>query len=169
MPRLRNAQATLVQGRDQRAQVARVGDDVGQGERETGEPRPRRGGGHLAMRVDDGDEQAIAIRFAYTLNFTIDAVERERVLAEDEARRLTAARATAPINLTGRVKVAAEPGVVTGAIVSIEGTELEASTDEDGDFTFRGVPEGRVVVVVTSSEDLVVLAGSSEVLFVLLE
>jgi|GEM_PF-1038685 len=100
---------------------------------------------------DDGEEQPIAIRFAYTLNFTIDAVERERVLAEDEARRLSAARSTAPINLTGRVKVAAEPGVVTGAVVSIEGTDLEVSTDENGDFSLRGVPEGRVVVVVDAA------------------
>lgn len=100
---------------------------------------------------DDGEQRPIAIRFAYTLNFTIDAVERERLLAEDEARALSAAKATAPVNLTGRVKVAAEPGVVTGAIVSVEGTDLEAVTDESGDFSLRGAPEGRVVVLVDAA------------------
>jgi len=101
---------------------------------------------------DDGEERAIAIRFSYTLHFTIDEVERERLLAEDEAKRLReaalAAQTDAPINLTGRVRVAAEPGDVAGAIVTIEGTELEAITGEDGAFDLRGVPDGRVVILV---------------------
>ena len=100
---------------------------------------------------DDGEERAIAIRFAYTLTFTIDEKERERVLAEDEARRLAAEVATAPVNLAGRVRVAAEPAVVSGAIVTVEGTDLEAITDERGDFEFRGAPEGRVVVIVDAA------------------
>jgi len=100
---------------------------------------------------DDGDERAIAIRFAYTLTFTIDEAERERVLAEDEARRLAAEAETAPVNLAGRVRVAAEPAVVSGAIVTVEGTDLEAVTDERGDFEMRGAPEGRVVIVVDAA------------------
>jgi hypothetical protein len=111
---------------------------------------------------DDGEERPIAIRFAYTLTFTIDETERERVLAEDEARRLAEVAATAPVNLAGRVRVAAEPGVIGGAIVTVEGTGLEAITDESGDFALRGVPEGRVVVVVDAAgfgEGRVVLEG----------
>jgi hypothetical protein len=100
---------------------------------------------------DDGEERPIAIRFSYTLTFAIDETERERILAEDEARRLAAVAETAPVNLAGRIRVAAEPGVIGGAIVTVEGTDLEAVTDEAGDFALRGVPEGRVVVVVDAA------------------
>ncbi len=98
----------------------------------------------------DGEEQFIAARFSYTLTFTIDELERERLLAIDEARALAAQAATAPININGRIKIKGEPGVVAGAIVAIEGTELETISDSLGDFSFRGVPEGRVVVTVDS-------------------
>jgi hypothetical protein len=90
----------------------------------------------------DGTEATLAVRFAYTLTFAIDAVLRERALAEDEARRLAEAQATAPVNLTGRVVVAAERAIVAGAAVSVDGTELQAITDDNGDFALRGVPEG---------------------------
>jgi TonB family protein len=92
--------------------------------------------------LPDGSEQSLAVRFSYTLTFTIDTVERERLLALEEARRLAEEQATAPVNVVGRVVVAAERAEVGGAVVSIEGTDLEAVTDEHGDFTLRGVPEG---------------------------
>jgi hypothetical protein len=106
----------------------------------------------LAARevFSDGEEQNIAARFSYTLTFTIDETERERLLAVDEARALAAVKATAPVNLVGRVKVKGEPGVVAGAIVAVEGTDLEAISDADGNFEIAGVPEGRVVVTVDS-------------------
>ncbi len=105
----------------------------------------------------DGEEQFIAARFSYTLTFTLDELERERLLAIDEARALAAQAATAPININGRIKIKGEPGVVAGAIVAIEGTELETISDSLGDFSFRGVPEGRVVVTVDSpGSDVVV-------------
>lgn len=99
----------------------------------------------------DGSEHPIAVRFSYTLNFTIDEVEREKVLAEEDARRLALEKATAPINLTGRVVVAGERQTVPGALVTVVGTDLEVFTDGDGNFAFRGVPEGRQSVVVDAA------------------
>jgi TonB family protein len=99
----------------------------------------------------DGSERPLAVRFSYTLTFTIDEVERERLLAEDEARRLAAVKATAPVNLTGRVMVAGERQTVAGAIVTVKDTDLEAMTDGDGNFSLRGVPEGRQAVVVDAA------------------
>jgi TonB family protein len=92
--------------------------------------------------LPDGSERSLAVRFAYTLTFTIDEVERERMLALDEARRLAEQQATAPVNVTGHVVVAAERADVAGAEITIEGTDLQAITDEHGDFALRGVPEG---------------------------
>lgn len=100
---------------------------------------------------DDGEERPIAIRFAYTLTFTIDQTERERLLREDEARAMTTERTTAPVNLMGRVRVAAEPGSIAGAIVSVEGSDLEATTDERGEFSLRGVPAGQVVLLIDAA------------------
>ncbi len=96
----------------------------------------------------DGSERPIAVRFSYTLTFTIDEVERERMLAEDEARRMAHEKATAPVNLTGRVIVAGERATVAGAVVSVGDEEF--ISDGDGNFAFRGVDEGNVVVVVDS-------------------
>ena len=101
-----------------------------------------------AKEVVDGVERPVSVRFSYTLTFTIDVVQRERLLEQDEARRLALQRETAPINLTGRVVVAGEPATVSGAMVSVSGTDLEALTDSDGNFWLRGVPEGRQHIVV---------------------
>lgn len=100
--------------------------------------------------MPDGTERPIPVRFGYTLTFTIDAVERDRALAVEEARRLAATRASV-MNVVGRVRVAAEPGVVAGAVVSIEGTDLEAVTDDEGAFAFFGAPPGRLVVLVDAA------------------
>lgn len=86
--------------------------------------------------------KSIAVRVEYKLAFTIDEVERERMLTEIEARKLAERKATAPINLRGRVLVGGERLSVPGAFVSVEGTELETVSGEDGSFEFRGVPEG---------------------------
>jgi TonB family protein len=99
----------------------------------------------------DGSERPVPVRFSYTLTFSIDAVERERVLAVEEARRVTAARERAVVNVAGRVRVAAEPGVIAGAVVTIEGTDLEAVTDDDGAFAFAGAPPGRLVLEVDAA------------------
>lgn len=100
--------------------------------------------------LPDGSERNLAVRFSYTLTFTIDEVERERMLAEEEARKLAHEKATAPVNLTGRVVVAGERATVAGAVVSVEGTDEEAVSDDDGNFSFKGVAEGNRVVVVDS-------------------
>ena len=99
----------------------------------------------------DGRHRAVPVRFEHTLTFTIDEVVRERVIAEEEALALSAQRATAPINLVGRVKIKAEPGTVAAAVVSIEGTDFEAVTDDDGAFEFRGVDAGDVVLVIDAA------------------
>ncbi len=99
----------------------------------------------------DGSQRSIAIRFSYTMNFTIDEVARERVVAEAEAQALAAQQATAPINLTGRVKIKSEPGTVSLAVVSVEGTELEVMSDVAGDFSLRGVPAGKVVLLIDAA------------------
>ena len=101
-----------------------------------------------AKEVIDGVERPLSVRFSYTLTFTIDEVERERLLDEEEARTLALQKATAPINLTGRVVVAGEKATVAGAVVTVTGTDLEAFTDGDGNFSLRGVPEGRQGIVV---------------------
>lgn len=88
-------------------------------------------------------EQSIFVRIEYKLSFTIDEVVRERMLAEEEARKLAEKAETAPVNLKGRVLVAGERLAVPGAFVSVEGTELEALTNDDGDFELRGVPGGK--------------------------
>ena len=99
----------------------------------------------------DGREQPLAIRFSYTLTFAYDEVARERIIAEDEAQALAAQQATAPINLTGRVKIKSASGTVSAAVVTVDGTDLEAVSDDAGDFAFRGVPAGRVVLVVDAA------------------
>lgn len=90
--------------------------------------------------------QSIFVRIEYKLSFTIDEVVRERMLAEEEARQLAERAETAPVNLRGRVLVAGERLAVPGAFVSVEGTELETVTDDDGAFELRGVPEGKRAV-----------------------
>jgi TonB family protein len=95
--------------------------------------------------------QSIFVRIEYKLSFTIDEVMRERMLAEEEARRLAEKQETAPTNLRGRVLVAGERLAVAGAFVSVEGTELETLTGEDGSFELRGVPEGARVIHVEAS------------------
>ena len=92
--------------------------------------------------ADDGTQTPVAVRIAYTFTFTIDEAERERELEADEARRLMSERATAPVNLTGRVLVAGERLSLSGVVVSIADTDLEVVTDEAGAFSLRGVPEG---------------------------
>ncbi|HEY1099338.1 MAG TPA: TonB-dependent receptor, partial [Myxococcota bacterium] len=117
----------------------------------------------------DGTERAIAIRFSYTLQFTIDEVARERALAEDEARALIASGASttvpAPVNVVGRIQIKAEPGTVSAADISVErdgvATDIVAVSDDDGVFRLRGVPAGRVVLVIDAAgfeEGRVVLA-----------
>ena len=86
--------------------------------------------------------KSIAVRLEYQLSFTIDTVVRERLLDEEEARLLALRKETAAINLKGRVLVAGERRSVAGAFVSVDGTELEAVTNDDGSFEMRGVPEG---------------------------
>ncbi len=85
----------------------------------------------------DGDERPIAIRFSYTLHFTIDPV-----VVDDTAA------AAAPVNLTGRVRIAGEPGDVGAAIVSVEGTDLVAVADHDGSFAIAGAPDGEITVLI---------------------
>lgn len=97
------------------------------------------------------DGVSIAVRVEFKLAFTIDEVERERALEEEEARRLAAHRDTAPVNLRGRVLVGGERLGIAGAFVTVAGTELEAVTEEDGSFEFRGVPEGAQLVRVEAS------------------
>ncbi len=87
--------------------------------------------------------RSIAVRVEYKLSFTIDEVERERMLTEIEARKLAETKTTAPINLRGRVLVGGERLSVSGAFVSVEDTEMETLTDDDGFFELRGVPEGK--------------------------
>jgi TonB family protein len=86
--------------------------------------------------------QPVDVRIEYVLTFTIDAVLRERMLEEEEARVLAETPASAPVNLRGRVLVSGERLVVPGAFVSIDGSELEAVTGADGSFELRGVKEG---------------------------
>jgi TonB family protein len=97
------------------------------------------------------DGVSIPVRVEYKLAFTIDEVARERALGEDEARRLADSEETAPVNLRGRVLVGGERLSVPGAFVSVEGTELEAVTDEEGAFELRGVPEGTRTLRVEAS------------------
>jgi TonB family protein len=92
--------------------------------------------------LPDGQERSLAVRFSYTLTFAIDTVTRERMLAEEEARRLAHDAATAPANVTGRVLVAAERAFVAGATVIVEGSDQETLTDDQGNFALRGVSEG---------------------------
>lgn len=96
-------------------------------------------------------EQSIFVRIEYKLSFTIDQVVRERMLAEDEAKQLAERAETAPINLRGRVLVAGERLAIAGAFVSVEGTELETVSGDDGSFELRGVPEGRRTIHVEAS------------------
>ncbi len=96
----------------------------------------------------DGHERPLTVRFAYTLTFTIDEVERERLLQEEEARVLAQQQVTAPVNLTGRVVVAGERQTVAGAVVAVANTDLETVTDGAGNFALRGVPEGPQAIVV---------------------
>lgn len=86
--------------------------------------------------------QSISVRVEYKLTFTIDAVLRERLLEEDEARALALAPQTAPVNLRGRALVGGERLSVPGAFVSVDGTALEAVTGADGSFELCCVPEG---------------------------
>ncbi len=96
-------------------------------------------------------EQSIFVRIEYQLTFTIDEVVRERMLAEEEARALALRQETAPVNLRGRVLVAGERLAIPGAFVSVEGTELETVSGDDGSFELRGVPEGTRTVHVEAS------------------
>ncbi len=97
------------------------------------------------------DGASIPVRVEYTLHFAVDEVVRERALAEEEARRLALVKATAPVNLRGRAFVAGERRVVPGAIVSVEGFEDEAITNEEGEFELRGVPAGRRTIRVDAT------------------
>lgn len=94
---------------------------------------------------------SIPVRVEYKLSFTIDEVERERLLEAEEARRLAETSETAPVNLRGRVLVGGERLAVPGAFVSVAGTELETVTDDDGEFELRGVPEGARTLHVEAS------------------
>lgn len=102
------------------------------------------------LPAQQGD-QSIAVRVEYVLHFTIDVQERERALAEEEARALAATAATAPVNLVGRVFVAGARRTVPGAVVFVDGTDLETLTDEEGAFALRGVPEGPRTIRVEAS------------------
>ena len=99
----------------------------------------------------DGTERPIPVRFTYTLTFVIDEVERERLLAEEEAALLAQEKATAPTNLVGRVKIAGVTGSIPAAVIAVEGTDLETESDESGSFALRGVPAGKVVLTVDAA------------------
>ncbi len=75
MARPTSARSPLVQRGHERAQIAGVGDDVGQREGAAGELRARLGRRDLAVRVDDDDEQAVGDRQPHQV---------ERVVAPDE-------------------------------------------------------------------------------------
>ena len=96
-------------------------------------------------------EQSIFVRIEYQLTFTIDEVVRERLLAEEEARKLALHQETAPINLRGRVLVAGERLAIPGAFISVDGTELETVSGDDGAFELRGVPDGARTIHVEAS------------------
>lgn len=88
------------------------------------------------------DGKSIAVRIEYKLGFVINEVERQRALAEDEARALAAQKASAPVTLRGRVLIASERANIPGAFVSVG--DQENTTGDDGSFEFRGVPEGKI-------------------------
>jgi TonB family protein len=91
-------------------------------------------------------ETPVPVRVDYTFHFVIEERTTERALEVEEARELFEDEETAPINFKGRLLVAAERRSVAGATLWIEGTDLEAWADEDGEFSFRGVPEGERAV-----------------------
>lgn len=94
----------------------------------------------------------VAVRIEYVITFEIDEVAEERALGAEEAEALAALDdERAPVNFKVRVVVAAESMPVPGALVWIEGTELEAWADEDGEVSLRGVPAGPHVVHVEAS------------------
>ena len=100
------------------------------------------------------DGVSIPVRIEYKLAFTIDEVERERILQEEEARALAATAATAPVNLKGRVLVGGERLSVAGAFVSVTTADrdaMETVTDADGAFSFKGVAEGKRSILVEAS------------------
>ncbi len=102
-------------------------------------------------------KEPVAVRVEYIITFAIDEVARERELSEAEAEALAADDAeAAPVNFRGRVMVAAERQRVPGALVwlegaALEGRDIEAWADEDGEFALRGVPAGTHVVHVEAS------------------
>jgi TonB family protein len=95
------------------------------------------------------DGKPIFVRIEYRMTFTIDEVERERLLEEEEARKLALKKETAPVNLTGRVLVAGERLAIAGAFVSAG--EHEAVTDDNGFFEMKGVAEGKQTIHVEAS------------------
>jgi TonB family protein len=97
------------------------------------------------------DGVSIPVRVEYRLGFIIDEVERERALKEEEARALAAHKETARVNLTGRVLVGGERLGVAGAFVSVDGTDLQAVTGEDGSYELAGVPDGKRTIHVEAS------------------
>lgn len=107
---------------------------------------------HLRFTPARMGEEPIAVRITYTLTFTIEETATERALEEEEAEAMAAeAPSLAPVNFRGRVVVAAERARVPGAVVWIEGTDVEVWADEDGSFEARGVPAGTYVVHVKAT------------------
>lgn len=93
----------------------------------------------------------IRVRVAYTITFALEEKVEEREVSEQEARELAKDEQTAPVNFRGRVQVAGERLRVPGALVYVEGTELETYADERGEFELRGVPEGERLVHVEAT------------------
>lgn len=93
----------------------------------------------------------IRVRVGYSITFALQVREEEQALSADEARALQASPDDAPENFVGQVFVAAEQARVPGALIYVEGTDLETYADEDGNFSLRGVPEGERVVHVEAT------------------
>lgn len=93
----------------------------------------------------------VAVRVEYAITFAIDEESEERELDEAEAEALARDAERAPVSFLVEVLVAAERRPVPGALVWIEGTEIEAWADERGQVALRGVPAGPQVVHVEAS------------------
>lgn len=87
-----------------------------------------------AMRFSPARTEAgpVGVAFEFGYGFSLEAA------APDP----DAPPAELPINLEGSVQEMGTRRPIAGAVVAVEGTELTATTDEEGRFALRGVPVG---------------------------